>query len=117
VPISYTGLWVSPIKLHGLWLIGFALPCQKNHYTRSIKTKTPLAVLVERDGNSRATKVVSTDTRTLKANIRKNVAKTARIMTNEWQAYNGLENEFACHEIVDYGHGEYVKGDAYTNTA
>jgi transposase-like protein len=84
---------------------------------RSIKTKTPLAVLVERDGTSRATKVVSTDAKTLKENIRKNVARSAKIMTNEWQAYNGLESEFAGHEIVDHGHGEYESGDAYTNTA
>jgi len=37
-------------------------------------------------------------------------------MTDEWQAYNGLENEFAWYEIVDHGRHEYVKGDAYTNT-
>ncbi|HUI87334.1 MAG TPA: IS1595 family transposase, partial [Anaerolineales bacterium] len=58
---------------------------------RSTQTKTPLAVLVERDGNSRATKVVSTDAKTLKENIRKNVSKSAKIMTDEWQSYNGLE--------------------------
>ena len=67
----------------------------ENNQGRSTKTKTPLAVLVERDGNSRAMKVVSTDTKTLKDNIRKNVNKSAKIMTDEWQAYNGLENEFA----------------------
>jgi hypothetical protein len=71
----------------------------------------------ERDGNSRAIKVVSTDAKTLKENIRRNVDKSAKIMTDEWQAYNGLENEFAGHEIVDHGHGEYVNGEAYTNTA
>lgn len=84
---------------------------------RSTKTKTPLAVLVERGGNSFATKVVSTDTKTLKENIRKNVDKSSTIMTDEWQAYNGLENEFAGHQVVDHGKGEYVNGDAYTNTA
>lgn len=84
---------------------------------RSTKTKTPLAVLVERDGNSRATKIVSTDAKTLKENIRKNVDKSAKIMTDEWQAYSGLENEFAGHEIVDHGKGQYVDGNAYTNTA
>jgi len=89
----------------------------ENNQGRSTKTKTPLAVLVERDGNSRATKVVSTDAKTLKENIRKNVAKSAKIMTDEWQAYNGLADEFTGHEIVDHGHGEYVKGNAYTNTA
>jgi len=89
----------------------------ENNQGRSTKTKTPLAVLVERDGNSRATKVVSTDSKTLKENIRKNVDKSAKIMTDELQAYKGLGDEFAGHEMVDHGHGEYVKGDAYTNTA
>jgi len=84
---------------------------------RSTKTKTPVAVLVERDGNSRATKVVSTDTKTLKENIRKNVNRSAKIMTDEHNAYNGLEDEFATHETVDHGRGEYVRGDVYTNTA
>jgi len=53
----------------------------------------------------------------LKENIRKNVDKSAKIMTDKWQAYNGLENEFAGHEIVDHEHGENVNGNAYTNTA
>jgi transposase-like protein len=72
---------------------------------------------VERGGNSRAKKVVSTDAKTLKDNIRANVDKSARIITDEWPAYNGLENEFASHEIVEHRRGEYVNGDAYTNTA
>jgi transposase-like protein len=84
---------------------------------RSTKTKTPLAILVERGGNSMATKVVSTDTKTLRENIRKNVDKSATIMTDEWQAYNGLADEFAGHKVVDHGAGQYVSGDAYTNTA
>jgi transposase-like protein len=84
---------------------------------RSTKTKTPLAVLVERDENSRATKVVSTDSKTLKENLRKNVDKSARIMTDEHNAYNGLEKEFSSHETVDHSKGQYVNGDVYTNTA
>ena len=64
-----------------------------------------------------ATKVVSTDTKTLRENIRKNVDGSATIMTDEWQAYNGLADEFAGHKVVDHGKGEYVNGDTYTNTA
>jgi hypothetical protein len=47
------------------------------------------------------------DTKTLKENIGKNVARSAWIMTDEWQAYDGLEEEFASHEIVDHGKGQY----------
>ena len=90
---------------------------QEGTQGRSTKSKTPLALLVERDGNSRATKVVSTDAKTLKENIRKNVDRSAKIITDEWQTYNNLEDEFAGQKIVDHRHGEYVNGDAYTNTA
>jgi hypothetical protein len=62
-------------------------------------------------------KVVSTDSKTLKQNLRKNVDKSARIMTDEHNAYNGLGKEFASHETVNHGKGEYVNGDANTNTA
>jgi transposase-like protein len=84
---------------------------------RSTKTKTPVAVLVEREGKVRAKKVKSTDSKTLKGNIRENVDKSARVMTDEWQAYNGLDKEFASHETVDHGKEEYVRGDVYTNNA
>lgn len=38
-------------------------------------------------------------------------------MTDEHNAYSGLEKEFASHETVNHGAGEYVNGDVYTNTA
>ena len=50
---------------------------------RSTKTKTPVAVLVERGGNSIANKVVDTGKKTLQDNIRENVEKTSNIMTDE----------------------------------
>ncbi len=84
---------------------------------RSLKTKTPVAVLVERGGEVRARMVVDASAKSLKAHIRQNVDKTARMMTDEWRAYAWLEGEFAGHETVDHGAGEYVRGDAYTNTA
>jgi transposase-like protein len=84
---------------------------------RSTKTKTPVAVVVERDGRVRANKLVNTDSKTLKDNLRQYVDSSARIMTDEWVAYSGLEKEFANHEVIDHGRGEYVRGDVYTNTA
>jgi hypothetical protein len=33
-------------------------------------------------------------------------------MTDKFLAYNGLEEEFASHEVFDHGAGEYVRGDA-----
>jgi transposase-like protein len=89
----------------------------ENNQGRSTKTKTPVAVLVERDGNVKACKVEKTDSASLQENIRRHVERSARIITDEWQAYKGLEKEFTGHELVNHGHGEYVRGDVYTNTA
>ena len=37
-------------------------------------------------------------------------------MTDEHGAYQGLNQEFAGHEAVAPSQGEYVRGDAHTNT-
>jgi len=75
----------------------------KGSQGRSTKTKTPVALVVERGGNSRAKKVRDTGKKTLQDNIRENVEKTSNIMTDEWLAYEGLGKEFASHESVDHG--------------
>jgi transposase-like protein len=80
--------------------------------------KTPVVALVERDGRVRARKVERVDGATLKAAIRENVDRSARIMTDEWKAYRGIGQEFdGGHETVNHGSGEYARGDANTNTA
>jgi len=83
---------------------------------RSTKTKTPVFALVERGGEVRAMKVSTVSGKTVKDIIRKNVSKDATIMTDQFPIYNGLDQEFAGHEVVDHGMGEYVNGDAHTNT-
>lgn len=37
-------------------------------------------------------------------------------MTDQFPVYDGLDKEFAGHEVVDHGVGEYVNGKAHTNT-
>lgn len=83
---------------------------------RSEKTKTPVFALVARGGELRARKIDHVSAQTLKAELRKHVSKSAKVVTDNYGAYNGLENEFAGHEVVDHGTGEYVRGDAHTNT-
>jgi transposase-like protein len=83
---------------------------------RSEKTKTPVFALVERGGEIRAGKVSNVSGKTLKGIIRDNVTSDSRIMTDNFLAYNGLEEEFASHETVDHGVGEYVRDDVHTNT-
>lgn len=79
--------------------------------------KTPVFAMVERNGKVRAHPVTDVTGATLKGAIRDSVAPSARIMTDEYASYNGLEKDFAGgHEKVTHKAGEYARGDAYTNT-
>lgn len=49
--------------------------------------------------------------------LRKNIAREARLMTDEGRHYIGVGREFAAHESVQHGREEYVRGDVHTNTA
>ncbi len=53
----------------------------------------------------------------LKSAIREYVDRKARIMTDQLGSYRGLDQDFAAHEVVNHSEGEYVRGDAHTNTA
>jgi transposase-like protein len=52
---------------------------------------------------------------TLAPLIRENIAKEARLMTDEARHYLRVGKEFAEHGVVEHGAGEYVRGDAHTN--
>jgi len=83
---------------------------------RGSENKTPVFALVERGGNVRAFKTERVTAKNLIGKIRENVDKKATIMTDEFLAYKGLGKEFT-HFTVNHGAGEYVRGDAHTNTA
>ncbi len=79
--------------------------------------KTPVVALVERGGRVRARKVDRVNAATLKGAIRENVDRSSRIMTDEWNAYRGIRQEFdGGHQAVNHSQGEYVRGDAHVNT-
>jgi ISXO2-like transposase domain len=48
--------------------------------------------------------------------VRDNIAREARLMTDESRLYIGVGKEFAAHETVTHSHGEYVRGDIHTNS-
>jgi transposase-like protein len=80
--------------------------------------KIPVVALVERDGRVRSRVIEHVDAKTLKSAIRENVDRSATIYTDEWSSYRGIGSEFAGgHKTVNHGAGEYVSGDASTNTA
>jgi transposase-like protein len=48
--------------------------------------------------------------------VLKDVSRDARLMTDEAKFYREPGKDFASHERVNHKKGEYVRGDAYTNT-
>jgi transposase-like protein len=83
---------------------------------RSTKTKTPVFALVERGGELRARKINDVWNTNIRDEVRKYVDRSATLMTDESNLYHLLDKEYPNHEVVNHGKGQYVNGDAYTNT-
>lgn len=80
--------------------------------------KTPVMGMVERGGRVHTRVAPDVTAKTLKGAIREMVDKSARIMTDENNAYNGIGADFAGgHATVCHSAGQYVNGEACTNTA
>ncbi len=84
---------------------------------RGAKNKTKVFALIQRNGKALSFKVDDVKSKTLKTLIRKNVADTAHVMTDEFPSYNGLEKYVASHSVVTHGTREYVRGIIHTNFA
>ncbi len=80
-------------------------------------SKTPVFCAVERGGQIRRRIVADVTAATLKAAIREEVDTRARLMTDEFAAYKGLDPEYASHETVCHGTKEYARGEVHCNTA
>jgi len=72
--------------------------------------------MVERGGNVIAKVVPNTRTNTLLPHILQNVKSKTHIMTDEWVAYNSLDNHkvyFRSH--INHSQKEYDRGNVHTN--
>jgi len=78
--------------------------------------KTPVVSLVERGGMVRSRVVTDVSSKNLKAVLTESVSPDATLMTDSFAAYREPGKSFAAHETVDHGKGEYVRGEAHTNT-
>ena len=78
--------------------------------------KHTVLTLVSREGEARSFVVDDCKTSTVVPVIRQNVAREARMMTDEAGQYVHLRREFADHQVVRHGAKEYVRGEAHTNT-
>ena len=79
--------------------------------------KTPVMALVERNGSVKTKPVPNVTGKTLKQAIRNNVHASARIITDDNPAYNGIGKDYkGGHHTVCHSAKEYVRGDIHSNT-
>ena len=78
--------------------------------------KEKIFALVERGGNVRSFHIASVNATDLRNILKANVSETAHLMTDESRNYMALGKEFASHQIVNHGRGEFSRGNVTTNT-
>jgi transposase-like protein len=78
--------------------------------------KNVVLTLVERGGSARSFHIDSTRRADVEGIMRANIRKESRLMTDEARHYKAIGREFASHESVNHGEGEYGRGVVHTNT-
>lgn len=124
---AFDGILTGVVEVDETYVGGKPRPENKPRDERTKKnkrgrgtSKQPVMVAVERDGEARAQVIEDVKGRTLKGFVRDNVETSAEIITDEFASYRGLDKEFASHDTVNHGSGEYATGDDFeinTNTA
>lgn len=79
--------------------------------------KMAVMSLVERGGKVRSFKIDKANKVEVERVINSNLAKEARLMTDGASYYRRGKFNVASHEMVNHVNGEYVRGEAHTNTA
>lgn len=80
------------------------------------RSRATVFAAVERGGRVKATVLPSRRGPALHDKAVEWVEPTSIVYTDEWPAYNRLGGHFAGHKRVRHSTGEYVVGNAYTNT-
>ncbi|MEX0899439.1 MAG: IS1595 family transposase [Gammaproteobacteria bacterium] len=78
--------------------------------------KEKIFTLVERGGKARSFHVPAVNAKTLKPIMLEQIAQDANVCTDEAAQYTLVGREFASHEVVRHGKGEYCRGTMHTNT-
>ncbi|MGA2954081.1 MAG: IS1595 family transposase [Caulobacteraceae bacterium] len=78
--------------------------------------KQAVHTLVERDGRARSFHVANVTGKTLRPIIAQHVSRKSALMTDTDGSYFHIAREFARFEMVNHSKGEYVRGDAHSNT-
>jgi transposase-like protein len=72
--------------------------------------------LVQRGAGVRSVHITGKTFDGIKRTLRGNVSPDAVLMTDDARMYKKIAKEFAEHKSVNHSAGEYVRGDAHTNT-
>jgi transposase-like protein len=72
--------------------------------------------LVERGGKARSVHITGPMFDGIKKALAENVSPDATLMTDDARLYRKIAKAFADHQTVNHSKGEYVRGDAHTNT-
>jgi transposase-like protein len=80
--------------------------------------KLKVLTLIDRDTRqARSVVIDKLNTRSVAPILRKNLAREARLMTDEARHYTRLGKAFAAHGVVNHNVEEWVRGDVHVNTA
>ena len=89
----------------------------KRKNVRGSAGKEMVFSLVERGGKVRSMHLPSVNAETLKPILEQQMqTKSTRLMTDGEGQYRIVAPIFASHEVVNHSGGEYVRGEAHTNT-
>lgn len=83
---------------------------------RSFKDKTPVLGMLDDSGNIKTIVISDTKASTIQPIVRKMIDRNSIIVTDEWKAYRGLENEYT-HFVVDHGRSQYVNENGFTTNS
>jgi len=72
--------------------------------------------LVERGGNVRSFHIDKANKSSVREILVRNADRKSHLMTDESRLYVDTGEEFNRHQKVNHSHGEYVRGNVYTNT-
>jgi len=109
---------IFPDKLGGIVEVDETYIGSKNDQdaSKSRAHLTTVVSLVERNGRVRSLIMPKVTAQNLKDMIRSHVEPSAKLMTDSFPLYKGLDKDFASHDRLNHYRKEWVRGEAYTNT-
>lgn len=84
---------------------------------RGAVNKIAVLTAVERGGQVRSQKIPTVTSKNIRQVLRARVHPNATLNTDTFPSYRLVGQDFASHQTVDHGAGEYVRGNAHINTA